>query len=583
MLCPRDFMAKWLKKEWMEVPPNFSLKLHPLVAQILLSRGLRSEKQLQQFITPDYQQDCLDPFLFREMEKVVTRIKKVRDLKEKVVIFGDYDADGITSSAILKETFDELGIDATVYIPDKRTEGYGLNLLAIDLFAVSGVKLIITVDCGITSIAETAKAKELGIDIIITDHHHVPEKTPDALAIINPHQKDCGYPFEDLAGVGVAFKVVQAIFQKLMPEKIGQTKWMLDLVSIGTIADCVPLIGENRLFVKYGLVVLSKTRRTGLLELFTVGRITIDESAIPDTKKVSFYVAPRINAAGRINHANLAYNLIIEKDVILARDFALELEASNTERQKITAEVVGEIRILAEKDYLDRKLIFAIGEHFPIGVVGLVAGKIAQQYNKPTAVFQRGLEESKGSFRSIPQINIIEAIGQCSQFLLKFGGHSQAAGVSVRNDQLENFQQALEEIIEKQLVGVKLEAEITIDGQAQPAEITFDLIEDLEKLKPFGIGNEEPILLIEKLVIKEKRFLGAEQKHVKFFLSAGENEIQNNGKLKLFEAISFGGGEKFATFKEGDTIDVVCNLQKDNWNGNSKIQLNVVDMRIVEI
>jgi single-stranded-DNA-specific exonuclease len=574
------FMTKWLKKESVAIPSDFSLKLHPLVTQILLTRGLRNEKQVAQFITPDYQQDCLDPFLFRQMEQVVARVKQARDLKEKVVIFGDYDADGITSSAILKETFEELGVDATVYIPDKRTEGYGLNLLAIDLFKVSGVKLIVTVDCGITSIAEVAKASENGIDVIITDHHHVPEKTPAALAIINPHQKDCGYPFEDLAGVGVAFKVVQAIYQSLMPEKIGQTKWMLDLVSIGTIADCVPLIGENRLFVKYGLVVLSKTRRTGLLELFTVGRITIDESAIPDTKKVSFYVAPRINAAGRINHANLAYNLIIEKDVILARDFALELEASNTERQKITAEVVSEIRILAEKDYLDRKLIFAIGEHFPIGVVGLVAGKIAQQYNKPTAVFQRGPEESKGSFRSIPQINIIEAIGACSQFLLKFGGHSQAAGVSLRNDQLENFQKALEEIIENQLVGIKLEAEIAIDGQAQPSEITFDLIEDLEKLKPFGIGSEEPILLIEKLIIQEKRFLGNEKKHVKFFLSSAENELRVNESIKIFEAISFGGGEKFAAFNEGDKIDIVCNLQKDNWNGNSKIQLNVVDMRL---
>ena len=313
-------MAKWLKKESVEIPVDFSLKLHPLVAKILLARGLKSEIELEKFITPDYQTDTHDPFLFSQMEKLVERIKQARDLREKVIIFGDYDADGITSSAILKETFSELGIEADVYIPDKRTEGYGLNLLAIDLFKVAGVKLIITVDCGITSLAETAKAKEFGIDVIITDHHHVPAQVPDAFAIINPHQEGCGYPFAELAGVGVAFKVVQAIYARLMPEKIGQTKWMLDLVSIGTIADCVPLIGENRLFVKYGLVVLSKTRRIGLLELFTVGRIAIDESAIPDTKKVSFYVAPRINAAGRINHANLAYNLIIEKDDYMSKN-----------------------------------------------------------------------------------------------------------------------------------------------------------------------------------------------------------------------------------------------------------------------
>ena len=574
-------MAKWLKKEGVEIPVDFSLKLHPLVAKILLARGLKSGIELEKFITPDYQTDTHDPFLFSQMEKLVERIKQARDLREKVIIFGDYDADGITSSAILKETFSELGIEADVYIPDKRTEGYGLNLLAIDLFKVAGVKLIITVDCGITSLAETAKAKEFGIDVIITDHHHVPAQVPDAFAIINPHQEGCGYPFAELAGVGVAFKVVQAIYARLMPEKIGQTKWMLDLVSIGTIADCVPLIGENRLFVKYGLVVLSKTRRIGLLELFTVGRIAIDESAIPDTKKVSFYVAPRINAAGRINHANLAYNLIIEKDVIRARDFALELEASNTQRQKITSEIVSEIKALAETQYKDKKLIFAIGEHFSIGIVGLVAGKIAQQYGKPTAVFQQGEQESKGSFRSIPQINIIEAIGQCSQFLVKFGGHSQAAGVSVRNDQLENFQKALEAIIEKQLEGIQLEAEIIIDGQVAAAEMDFKLIADIEKLRPFGIGNEEPILLLENLIISEKRFLGSEKKHVKFFLVAAEAEpIGSKDKMKVFEAISFGGGEKFAAFKEGDRIDVVCNLQRDDWNGNSRIQLNVVDMRL---
>jgi len=574
-------MAKWLKKESVEIPVDFSLKLHPLVAKILLARGLKSEIELEKFITPDYQTDTHDPFLFSQMEKLVERIKQARDLREKVIIFGDYDADGITSSAILKETFSELGIEADVYIPDKRTEGYGLNLLVIDLFKVAGVKLIITVDCGITSLAETAKAKEFGIDVIITDHHHVPAQVPDAFAIINPHQEGCGYPFAELAGVGVAFKVVQAIYARLMPEKIGQTKWMLDLVSIGTIADCVPLIGENRLFVKYGLVVLSKTRRIGLLELFTVGRIAIDESAIPDTKKVSFYVAPRINAAGRINHANLAYNLIIEKDVIRARDFALELEASNTQRQKITSEIVSEIKALAETQYKDKKLIFAIGEHFSIGIVGLVAGKIAQQYGKPTAVFQQGEQESKGSFRSIPQINIIEVIGQCSQFLVKFGGHSQAAGVSVRNDQLENFQKALEAIIEKQLEGIQLEVEIIIDGQVAAAEIDFKLIADIEKLRPFGIGNEEPILLLENLIISEKRFLGSEKKHVKFFLVAAEAEpIGSKDKMKVFEAISFGGGEKFAAFKEGDRIDVVCNLQRDDWNGNSRIQLNVVDMRL---
>lgn len=568
-------MAKWTDKEQIEIPSDFSLKLHSLVAQLLFSRGLKTEKELQQFIAPDYEKDSPDPFLFRDMEKVVQRIKSAQEKKELVVIFGDYDADGITSSAILKETFDLLGIESFVYIPNKRTEGYSINSSAIEMFKEKNVSLVITVDCGITSIAEIEKANTLGIDVIITDHHHVPEILPQAYAIINPHQENCGYPFADLAGVGVAFKVVQAIFQKLLPEKIQMSKWMLDLVAIGTIADCVPLIGENRLFVKYGLVVLSKTRRTGLLELFAVGRIMIDESAIPDTKKVSFYIAPRINAAGRIDHANLAYNLVVEKDVALARGFALELEASNTQRQKVTEKVVDEVKILAENMFKDKKFIFAVGEHFPIGVVGLVAGKIVSKFNKPTAIFQKSEGESKGSFRSIPQINIIETIGQCKELLVRHGGHSQAAGVTVRNENLEKFYEKMNMLITQKLEGVDLAEEIKVDGELSSEDIDFDLVEDLEKLKPFGEGNVEPIFKLRNVVVKEKRVIGNGNKHIKMFL------MPLNGSPKIFEAISFNGYEKFEHVKEGNHIELLCNVQKDEWNGNRKIQLTLIDLKVL--
>jgi single-stranded-DNA-specific exonuclease len=413
------------------------------------------------------------------------------------------------------------------------------------------------------------------MDVIITDHHHVPEKLPNAFAIINPHQEGCGYPFADLAGVGVAFKVVQAVFEKLMPDKIQLSKWMLDLVAIGTIADCVPLVGENRLFVKYGLVVLSKTRRVGLLELFTVGRIDINENEIPDTKKVSFYIAPRINAAGRINHASLAYNLVVEKDVVRARDLALELEANNTERQKITEKIVDEVKILAENSFKDKKFIFAISEHFSIGVVGLVAGKIAQKYNKPVAIFQKSEEVSKGSFRSIPQINIIETIGQCQELLVKHGGHSQAAGVSVANENLEKFYEKINTLIDEKLEGVDLSEEFMIDGELEANEIDFDLVEDLEKLKPFGQGNSEPIFVIRNLIVREKRDIGTGNKHIKLFLSPSD------GSPKIFEAISFNGYEKYRNVLQNDHIDIACNIQKDEWNGNKKIQLTIVDVKVI--
>ena len=567
-------MAKWTQKELQEIPLTFSLALNPLIAKLLFSRGLTTEKEISQFIAPDYETDSPDPFAFCDMEKVVERIKQASERKEQVVIFGDYDADGITSSAIIKETLDLIGIDSFVYIPNKNTEGYGLSLGSIDLFKEKGVTLIITVDCGITSIEEVKKANSLGIDVIITDHHHVPTIVPNAHAIINPHQKNCGYPFNDLAGVGVAFKVVQAIFAKLMPEKIQLSKWMLDLVAIGTIADCVPLVGENRLFVKYGLTVLSKTRRVGLLELFTVGRISINENEMPDTKKVSFYIAPRINAAGRVNHANLAYNLVMEKDIVMARDFALELEANNTERQKITAAMVDEVKNLAENDFKNKKFIYAISEHYSIGVVGLVAGKISQKFNKPTAIFQKSEDVSKGSFRSIPQINIIETIGECSELLERYGGHSQAAGVSVKNENLEKFYEKMNDLISAKLAGIELVEEIKIDNEVLAADIDFNLVEDLEKLKPFGEGNVEPIFVIRNLIVREKKNIGTGNKHIKLFLSPAD------GSLKIFEAVSFNGFDKYLEVRENDQIDLACNIEKDEWNGNKKIQLVVVDLKV---
>ena len=571
-------MAKWsfndLNESAQILSSSKEIDIHPLIAQLLFSRGIKTEKEIREFIAPDYQRDSFDPFAFEDMEKVVARIDKARKNDEMVVVFGDYDADGITSSAIIKQTLDLLEINSFVYIPDKRTEGYGMNVEAIEKFAQKKVALIITVDCGITNIIETEKALELGIDVIITDHHHVPEILPAAHAIINPHAKNAEkYPFKDLAGVGVAFKVVQAIFQRLMPEKMQLSKWMLDLVAIVTIADCVPLIGENRLFVRYGLIVLSKTRRTGINELCAVGRIMIDEDVIPDTKKVSFYIAPRINAAGRINHANLAYDLIMENNVVAARDFALELEESNTERQKITQTVVDEVKILAENMFAEKKFIFAIGEHFPIGVVGLVAGKIVQQFNKPTAIFQKGEKISKGSFRSIPQINIIETIEQCGKLLEKHGGHSQAAGVSVANENLEKFYEKMDFLINEKLDGVDLVPEIKVDAELDVEIINFKFLEDLEKLKPFGQGNDEPIFAIRNLIVREKRVLGSGNKHIKFFLSP------TNGEPKIFEAVSFNGFEKYQSIKEDDVIDVLCNVQKDEWNGNKKIQLMIVDIK----
>jgi single-stranded-DNA-specific exonuclease len=569
-------MAKWLIEKSTENLPSFLLSAHPLVVRILFFRGLKTKQEIANFISPDYETESHNPFLFRDMEKVIERIKTAADKKEKVAIFGDYDADGITASLLIKEALNALNVESYVYIPDKHKEGYGINSLALKQFKEKMVTLIITVDCGIKNITEIEEANAMGMDVIVTDHHYVPDVLPPAYAIINPHKKNCSYPFKDLAGVGVAFKVVQAIYQRLLHEKLEQTKWLLDLVAIGTVADCVPLTGENRVFVKYGLVVLSKTRRVGLKELFSVGRMVIDEKNIPDAKKIAFYIAPRINAASRIKHADMAYNLIAEKDIVRARELALELEKNNTERQKITETVTNEIKLLAQNSFKNKSFIFAIGEHFPVGVVGLVAGKIAQQFNKPAAVFQKSENVSKGSFRSIPQLNIIETIEECQEFLEKFGGHSQAAGASIKNENVERFYEKMDLLISQKLAGMDFSEEIKVDVEAACADIDFDLASDLEKLRPFGEGNAEPVFLIRNLIVREKRILGNGNKHIKLFLTAaGESP-------KIFEAISFNGYEKFFDVAEGDNVDILCNIQKDEWNGNQKIQLVLIDLKIVK-
>lgn len=568
------YFMNWKIKEKIESKDGEFPNLHPVILQILFERGFDDSQKINEFLFPDYEKGIFDPFLFSDMEKVIERIRVAKDKNESVVIFGDYDADGVTSSVILKETLEKIGINPIVYIPDKKLEGYGMNFKAIKEFKEKNVKLILTVDCGITNIEETEEAKRNGIDVIIIDHHHVPKKIPDALSIINPHLKDSGYPFLELAGVGVTFKVVEALYRRFLPDKIEQLKWILDLVAIGTVADCVPLTRENRAIVKFGLIVLSKTRRTGLLELFKVARLEINENNLPDARKISFQIAPRINAAGRMDHANTAFNLIKEENQIHARNLSLELEGNNQARQKATGQLVDEVKVLAENMFKDRKFIFAVGEHFPIGIVGLAAGRIADEFNKPTAILNKGETESQGSFRSIPPVNIIEAIEKCKKHLVKYGGHSQAAGVTVKNENLGIFFEELEKIIEAELEDKDISPVQEIDAEILPKDLDFELAEGIKKFEPFGEGNEEPVFLIKNLLVEDLRKVGNREKHLKLFLKATDNTP------KIFEAIGFNLTNGFSHLERGDKIDVVFNISIDSWNGNKKIQLRLIDLKI---
>ena len=558
----------------IEIKNRSDYSFHPAALKIFFQKDLNTPEKINRFLFPDYDKDLHSPFLFSQMPQAVKRIKKAKKRKEKVAIFGDYDADGITSSAVLAEIFKKLNIPFEIYIPNKRSEGYGLNLEAIKELKEKNVSVIVTVDCGISNAEEIIGASKMGIDVIITDHHHIPSEIPKAHSIINPQMKNSGYPFKELAGVGVAFKFAQALCEELIPNEKDQLKWLLDLVAIGTIADCVPLLEENRILCKYGLIVLSKTRRIGLQELFKVGRILVDENNVPNTHKISFQIAPRINAAGRMDHANIAYNLISEKDRIKARELALELETYNQKRQAVTKQIVKEVEVLANNTFKNKKFIFAVGEHFSLGVAGLAAGKIADKFRKPTAILQKGRNESRGSFRSIPQINIIEAIEKYGNLLTKYGGHNQAAGISIKNENLEEFYKRLNTFIEKRLADKDVPPEILIDAEISSKDINFKLAEEIKKMEPFGVENEEPIFLTKNLIVEELKWVGNGEKHLKLFLRPGDKTP------KIFEAIGFNSFDRFKDIKIGNIADLVFHLQLDNWNGNKKIQLNIIDLKI---
>ena len=543
--------------------------------RILFNRGLKDEKSIKEFFDGDYESGISDPFLFADMDKAVERIVRAKEKKEKIAIFGDYDADGVTATALVFEALQELGFEEVLpYIPDRQFEGYGMNNEAVGFLQKEGAKLIISVDCGITNVEEIAKARKAGMDVIITDHHHIPPELPQALATINPRLENSSHGASNLAGVGVAFKLVQALWKKIKPAEIEQVKWLLDLVAIGTIADCVPLLGENRILVKYGLIVLSKTRRAGLLEMFKVGRIAINERSTPDTQKVAFQISPRINAAGRMDHASVSFKLIVEKDRVKARALALEVESANQNRQKVTGEIVREIRILAENSFKDKKLIFATNVNWRVGILGLLAGKIADEFGKPTAIFQKQEEEFIGSLRSIAQVNIIEALEKCSKLLIKFGGHAQAAGARVTHDKMEKFYEKLSKIIEKELEGKDITPEIEIDLEISLEDISWELMAEIKKMEPFGEGNEEPVFLAKNILVENAKIVGNGNKHIKLQLRSS-----NNGP-KIFDAIGFGLGEKFSDLKSSDSVDIVFNLQEDEWNGSKKMQLKLVDLRL---
>lgn len=536
--------------------------LNKVIGKIIVNRHVVNDEDVRIFITPT-RDDFHDPFLFKGMDIAVERIIKAINNKEKILIYGDYDVDGITSTTVLKKYLMDRGISVDTYIPNRLHEGYGLNKNAIDTIKERNIDLIITVDCGISAIEEVDYAVSLGMDVIVTDHHEVGEKLPNALAVIDAKRKDNTYPFRSLAGVGVVFKLIQALSIKLEIKPEEYLKY-LDLVCVGTISDIVPLEGENRTIAKLGLMLIKVTRNLGLRELIkSSGYKEIDSNTI------SFGVAPRINACGRMGHEEKSLKLFLAEDLESATKITKELNEYNTLRQSTEKAIYEEAVQQIEKNHLDENNSIVLGgKGWHHGVIGIVSSKVTDKYYKPSILLSFEDNIAKGSGRSVPGFDLYEGLAKCEDLLEKYGGHSMAVGLTLKKENLENFKERFEQIAKekniKELVPI-----IYIDDELKLKDINMDLVKSISILEPFGEANKVPLFLIRNLKIDSIRAL-SEGRHLKLTLR-DENFVIN--------AIGFELGYLAEEYRIGDRIDVVGTLEINSFNGFSSIQINMKDIR----
>ena len=535
-------------------------EVNKLLATILANRGIVEEKQIDKFLHPK-RSDFYNPYEMPDMEIAVSRIIKAIENEEKTIIYGDYDVDGITSVTVLKSFLEERGLEVAEYIPNRLNEGYGLNNNAVEKIASQGYTLMITVDCGISAVEEVRYANELGIETIITDHHEPGNELPAALAVVDAKRKDNKYPFRNLAGVGVVFKLSQAIGMRLDLEEKEYLKY-LDIVCIGTISDIVQLVDENRVIVKLGLKLVEQTKNLGLKSILkSAGYSKIDSTTI------SFGVAPRINASGRMGHQEDALKLFLSKEIDEVNELTQKLNDYNRIRQETEKNIYAEVISKIEKDNLSEKnTIVVMGKNWHHGVIGIVSSKITEMYFKPSILLCEEDDCGKGSGRSIPGFDLYEALTECKEFIDRFGGHSMAIGINIKKEKFKNFKDKLEEIatqkhIEDIVPILKIDAQVSLD------EISKDMVDSLKELEPFGEENKTPLFVFKNLKIDSIRAL-SEGKHLKLTLKDSKN---------IVNAIGFNLGELTNEYKIDDRVDVVGNLEINSFNGMENIQINIKD------
>jgi len=537
------------------------LGISKVLSQILINRGINNADEADKFLNPGIG-NLLGPYLFSDMDNAINLIKKAAKNKKKAMIFGDYDVDGLTSVALLKETLSKIGLDALHYIPHRIKEGYGLNKNIVHLAREKGVSLFITVDCGTNSSQEIRELRRHNIDVIVTDHHEPlnPDAALCASAIINPKIKGCGYKYRDLAGVGVTYKLCQAIMGKPLLEA-------LDLVSLGTVADVAPLTGENRVIVKEGLIKLAHTKRPGLKAL-------IETSRIKDKKItsgfISFILGPRINASGRVDTAETALNLLMSHTDLEAGEFARAIEMQNRQRQKIEERILEEAHDLIDREinFKEHKIIVIAKEDWHQGVLGIVASKIADKFYRPTIVISKTADLCKGSGRSIKNFHLLEALMECKDFLNTFGGHSHAVGLAITNNNIEDFRNKINRFAKEKLALEDLLPSLEIDMELSLSGLSEEIIAEFERLEPFGTGNPEPLFYTRNLKVKGEPAV-LRRDTLKFWVTDGE---------VISQAIGFG----MASFKDSlvraESFDLVYTPKIDTWQGEASILLEGKDI-----
>ena len=532
------------------------------MGQLLYNRGIDNYTDAEVFLNIN-ERLMDDPFLLADMEKAVARIRKAILSQEHMAVYGDFDTDGLTATALLVEGLQALGGKVSPYIPHRFNEGYGLNSSALKKLLCKGITLVIAADCGTRSVEEITRAKEIGLDIIVADHHSVPADLPPAIAIINPKRLDSSYPFRELSGVGVAFKLLQSLLQVIPAMPGFSLEGLFDLLALGTVADVVPLLGENRYFVNQGLKLLNSAPRLGIRKMIEIASL---RSGALDASSIGFALSPRLNAAGRLGDAMLSYNLLVSQNPEEAFDLARQLERKNTERQRLTDLVLTRAKEKISTSDLGLPLLMVGDADFPAGVIGIVAGKLAEELYRPVVMLEVGAKTSRGSARSIPEFDMISAISQCDELLLQYGGHSQAAGFTVPNSNLDLLRQQLHKIAQLQLCDLELCPTLDIDVEIPLAHLNGSIYTQIQRLAPFGYDNPEPVFLSRNVRVIDYKYIGADGDHLTLKLQA---------ERISWRAIAFGLGKLFGEVPP--LIDILYTFGIDNWGGEKTLRLNILD------